>query len=327
MNNCLRGATLAASLIFVASAAFAEDHPLIGRYQGSEQVGDKTTEYDETYMITGPVVDTPRDVKGPGWSLLEGRIRYLYYKVPSGISALAMQRNYVESLTANGVTIVLDCAVAKGDCFTDGKPQPGVSLALLLDTPVDMPPIEGRVVRNVVKDNKARYLYGYKDEKGGRTHISMAISGGTQLPGYVIVKVVENAAMPTNQIVVVSADRLRQELAEKGLVNLYGITFEFDKADIRPESAAQLQQIANLLTADASLTLDVVGHTDNQGGADYNLDLSIRRAKAVVAALSGTYGVDAARLTPAGKGVQQPVASNETEEGRAQNRRVELLKR
>ncbi len=327
MNTCLRGVAIAASLVFMAQSALAADHPLIGRYQGSEQVGDKTTEYDETYMITGPVVESPRDVNGPGWSLLEGKIRYLYYKVPSGISALAMQRNFVENLKANGVSIVLDCAVSKGDCFTSGKPQPGVYLALLLDTPVNMPPIEGRVVRNVIKDDKARYIYGYKDEDGGRTHISMAISGGTELPGYVIVKVVENAQMPTSQIVVVGADKMQQALAENGLVNLYGITFEFDKADIRPESAAQIQQIADLLAADPGLMLDVVGHTDNQGGADYNLDLSNRRAQAVVAALVGQYGVDAARLTPVGKGLQQPVASNESEEGRLQNRRVELLRR
>ena len=310
-----------------ASVALAADHPLIGRYQGSEQVGDKQAEYDETYMITGPVVGSPRDVKGPGWSLLEGRIRYLYYKVPSGISALAMQRNFTENLKANGVSIQLDCSVAKGDCFVDGKPQSGVYLALLLDTPVNMPPIEGRVVRNVVKDDKARYIYGYKDEAGGRTHIAMAISGGTELPGYIIIKVVEGAEMPTNQIVVVEADALSRELADKGLVDLYGITFDFDKADIRPESSVQLEQIARLLKADPALTLNVVGHTDDKGGDVYNLDLSTRRARAVTQSLSDQYGVDPARLTPVGKGSQQPLASNATEEGRAKNRRVELVRR
>lgn len=327
MRVSLFALTVSAILASFAPGVSAADHPLIGRYQGSEQVGDKTTEYDETYMITGPVVASPRDVKGPGWSLLEGRIRYLYYKLPSGISALAMRRNFVDSMKEKGVTVQFDCAVAKGDCFVNGEPEPGVSLALLLDTPVNMPPIEGRVVRNVVKDDKARYIYGFKDEAEGRTHIAMALSGGTELPGYIIIKVVEGAEMPTNQIVVVEADALRKELTDKGLVNLYGITFDFDKAEIRPESSAQLEQIARLLKADPSFALDVVGHTDDRGGADYNLDLSRRRAQAVTQELSGRYGVEPARLTPIGKGAQQPVTNNATEEGRAKNRRVELVRR
>ena len=79
-----------------------------------------------------------------------------------------------------------------------------------------------------------------------------------------------------------------------------------------------------LLTSQPDLKLRIVGHTDNQGSADYNLDLSRRRAASVVAALVSQYGVDADRLTAEGAGMTQPVASNDTEEGRAKNRRVEL---
>ena len=73
------------------------------------------------------------------------------------------------------------------------------------------------------------------------------------------------------------------------------------------------------------LKVKIVGHTDNKGTADYNLDLSSRRAANVVAALTGSYGVAADRLSSEGAGLTQPIASNDTEEGRAKNRRVELV--
>ena len=72
--------------------------------------------------------------------------------------------------------------------------------------------------------------------------------------------------------------------------------------------------------------LNVVGHTDNVGGLDYNKDLSERRAASVVAYLTAQHGIDAARLTSIGAGMTSPIATNDTEEGRAKNRRVELVK-
>jgi hypothetical protein len=86
-----------------------------------------------------------------------------------------------------------------------------------------------------------------------------------------------------------------------------------------------LEQIFQLLQSQPQLRLAVVGHTDNQGGANYNMQLSTQRAQSVVASLVGDYGVAAGRLEPSGRGYTQPVASNDTEDGRAQNRRVELI--
>lgn len=85
-------------------------------------------------------------------------------------------------------------------------------------------------------------------------------------------------------------------------------------------------EIAGLLKQNPQWKIYIVGHTDNVGTYDYNMDLSQRRAKAVVTALTAQYGVQAARLRAAGVGPVAPVASNESEEGRAENRRVELAK-
>jgi len=111
----------------------------------------------------------------------------------------------------------------------------------------------------------------------------------------------------------------------KGSVAIYGILFDFDKDVIKPESKPQLDEIASLLTSKPDLKLKIVGHTDNQGAADYNLSVSQRRAANVVAALTGVYGIAADQLSSEGAGMTQPVAPNDSEEGRANNRRVELV--
>ena len=107
----------------------------------------------------------------------------------------------------------------------------------------------------------------------------------------------------------------------------YGSHFDTDKAEIKPGSEKSLEEIARLLKQDPKLTLLVVGHTDSTGDIPHNMALSEGRAKAVVAALTGTHGIAAARLSAFGCGPLAPVASNDTDEGRAKNRRVELVKR
>lgn len=106
---------------------------------------------------------------------------------------------------------------------------------------------------------------------------------------------------------------------------LYGIYFDTGKAEIKPESEPAFGEITKLLQADPKLKLYVVGHTDNVGVFDYNLKLSKDRADAVVKALTGKYEIAAARLQPFGAGPVAPVESNTTEDGRAKNRRVELV--
>jgi OOP family OmpA-OmpF porin len=104
---------------------------------------------------------------------------------------------------------------------------------------------------------------------------------------------------------------------------LRGVNFDFDKANIRPDAAPILKEAATILKDNATLKVSVEGHTDAKGSDDYNLKLSMRRAAAVKAFLVKE-GVAEGRLSTRGLGESQPVASNETDDGRAQNRRVEL---
>lgn len=131
----------------------------------------------------------------------------------------------------------------------------------------------------------------------------------------------------TQNMVTVKADEMARSIASSGRVALYGILFDTNKAEIKSESQPALEEIAKLLHADAKLALHVVGHTDYVGSYDTNLGLSKRRADAVVAALTTTYGIGSGRLTAGGVANLAPVAVNTTEEGRAKNRRVELVPR
>ena len=105
-----------------------------------------------------------------------------------------------------------------------------------------------------------------------------------------------------------------------------GIYFETGKSELKPESAQAIAEVAKLLKEDAGLKLYVVGHTDNAGALEGNMKLSQDRAQSVVQALVRTHGLEAARLKAYGDGPYAPVASNDSEDGRAKNRRVELVK-
>jgi outer membrane protein OmpA-like peptidoglycan-associated protein len=109
-------------------------------------------------------------------------------------------------------------------------------------------------------------------------------------------------------------------------VDVYGIYFDFASDAIRPESEPILKEIADVLARNAEWTLSINGHTDNIGGDTSNLDLSRRRSEAVRKALTERYAIAPARLTTSGYGASQPKATNDTIEGRAQNRRVELIR-
>ncbi len=310
-------------------AASSQDHPLLGRYADSKQVGYKVDAYDEARIITGPFDErTKTEQQGPGWTLVEGKVTTLYYRLPDGRSSLEALRNYEASLKANGFEIAFTCSTEAGNCFTEGQGYPGIFLGLALDGKTDMPKLQlGDVVRNYFGNGNGRYLYARLNRPGGVVHASLAFSDDANRGRVVIARIIETGKMDTGMIKVTDASQLGRDLNDKGRTNVYGILFDFNKAEVKPESQPQLAAIAELLTRNPGLKLDVVGHTDNQGGAGYNLKLSDMRAFSVVAELSLRYTIDRARLNPLGKGLDQPVASNADEAGRALNRRVELVRR
>jgi outer membrane protein OmpA-like peptidoglycan-associated protein len=127
------------------------------------------------------------------------------------------------------------------------------------------------------------------------------------------------------QEVVATAEVMNKDIMTSGHVSIYGIYFDTAKADIKPESDEAIAEIAKMLQNNLALKLYVVGHTDNVGSFDANIKLSQERAQAVTRELTGKYHIAAERLKPHGVASLAPVASNDTEEGKQKNRRVELV--
>lgn len=138
-------------------------------------------------------------------------------------------------------------------------------------------------------------------------------------------RIVERQAM--DQTIQANAATWLSDLATTGHAAVYGIYFDTDKAEIKPESEPALAEMAKLLKGNPAVNVFIVGHTDNTGTFEHNMKLSMDRATSVVNALVAKHGVAAARLKPYGVASLAPVAPNKAEDGRAKNRRVELVER
>lgn len=124
----------------------------------------------------------------------------------------------------------------------------------------------------------------------------------------------------------VGAPDTRNKLITEGKFVTSGITFDVNSDKIKPESNGVLKEIAAALSENPDVKVKIIGHTDSDGDAAKNLDLSKRRAASVKAALSSNYNIDASRMETDGMGASKAVADNKTTEGKAQNRRVEFIK-
>jgi len=187
---------------------------------------------------------------------------------------------------------------------------------------------KAQVVRNInTALHTAGYIFDY-DSGGygdltvhmGKTWIYESVGGGGQYEQIVVIET------KLEQLVTANAAELSSGLTSNGHAVVNGILFDTGKADIKPESADALKEVVKVLQQDPKLKLYVVGHTDNVGALAGNMELSRQRAAAVVRELTTKYSVAAVRLQAYGDGPYAPVTSNDTEDGRAFNRRVELVK-
>jgi outer membrane protein OmpA-like peptidoglycan-associated protein len=296
-----------------------KDATLLARYPGSVLYGADQKAFEEAVLPIGP--SPPEGAEAavtPKTVTLSGKRTRLFYLAPKERSALEVFANYRQALQKLGMSELWSCTEAA--CGAEFLSQSRDVLHLgLSNTP--------EASLGFVLGERPRYVLSRPQRPQGDLHIMVLAADLTdqQRPA-VFVVIVESKPMEAG-LVTVSAGMLEQRLASDGKVVLYGIPFDFDKAVIRPESKPQLAQIAELLRAQSELKLTITGHTDNQGAADYNQKLSERRAQAIVAELSGGFGIAADRLSAQGIGGSAPVASNDTEEGRSRNRRVELIKR
>ena len=283
----------------------SKDHPLITRYPGSVITEYRYSQFDEATL---PLGKTNSDGVPAKSEHLEGKITRIVYESPAHRSMLEVYRNYESALAKAGFQTLFTCVNNEG-CNNKG---PVITTAAGQD---DWDWGSGQ-----------RYIAAKAPKSSGDVYVALHVGQwsnpdtGVQVVLYVIeVKPMEGG------LVTVNAAALASDITATGHSSVYGIYFDTGKADVKSESDAAMNEIAKLLQQKPGLKLMVVGHTDNVGQLAANMDLSKRRADAVVKALTTHYGIAASRLIAEGAGPLAPVASNHTEDGRAKNRRVELV--
>jgi OmpA-OmpF porin, OOP family len=291
-----------------------QDHPLITRFPGSDVKTRDVKEFDE---ISLPASRTRRKAITPSQYTsevektirLEGKITRLVYTNPTGRSSLEIFRSYEQALTKAGFQVLFTCGGT--ECGDPG-------------TNDDVPAVGRWCVQGLDCSEVMRYVAAKLPRDTGDVYVAVKVLINGYSTGGTVVNVVELRPM-TKDLVKVNAEAMRSDITTAGHTPIYGVYFDTGKADIKPESDTTLAEIVKLLQANATMKLHVVGHTDNVGTSAANMELSRRRAAAVVAALVSRYKIAADRLDSAGVGPFSPVTTNRTEEGRAKNRRVELV--
>jgi OmpA-OmpF porin, OOP family len=291
-----------ASFLNIATPVFAEegkDHPMVSRYPGTTISHYDFKEFEEAQLL----LSKPYEV-GNKWVAdkvlpVEGQVTYIHYDKPNTVSALQIFRNYQTSLSKSGFK----------ELFVCNRPCTETNLGDFKEL------LKARgLYLNYSTDNQ--YIAAQK----GNVYVSMFVNDGG-----IWQFVIEQGQMDTGKIKVTGNSPIANALSQSGRVDVYGLTFDTGKSSLKPSSKATLTELSQILNDNPQLNLDVIGHTDNVGNAESNLKLSQERSDAVIAALASEYGINPTRLNPIGKGQSQPISSNDTEKGKATNRRVEFV--
>jgi OmpA-OmpF porin, OOP family len=270
------------------------DHPVLSRYPGSRIQAYSQVDFDEYPLALGVADNAPSNIER-----IEGTVTKIRYVNPPERSALEIYRNYEQALAGAGFETLWSCAA--DDC---GRAMNWNAL-------------NGLTASGGPRDIRYLTVRGRVEEK--IVSVALAVNSGNTT-----VHVVESKAMDAG-LVTASAAELGAGIDRDGHISVYNIYFDTGLAKIRSESAPALVEVARMLNDRPDLKLMVVGHTDSTGTFDLNMRLSAERAAAVVEALTASHGIAANRLAAHGAGPLAPVASNRSEEGRAKNRRVDLV--
>jgi outer membrane protein OmpA-like peptidoglycan-associated protein len=307
----------------------ASDHPKVPRIEGTFIVGHDYTDFDEGVFV--------REFKKKELitDTAEGKRTRIVYRGPDSISTLGILRNYQKALADLGnVTEIFSCRnescpVNLGEVFiwsdSNQLKTPFNESSVLYDNPNYISD-QSYWYASVKSANTFYSVSLYSAERSNRTSY-MGKSSWPSLGQHLIhLEIVESDEFEAT-LEFVEAKEIASSITETGHIALYGIQFDFDSDALKPDSAPVLEEIAKAMAETPGLKLYVVGHSDNEGTLQYNQDLSTRRAKSVVTELTSHHGIESGRLVALGVGPAAPVASNDSEDGRALNRRVELVKR
>jgi OmpA-OmpF porin, OOP family len=276
---------------------------IISLFEGSTKIYDDDIGFETHYYLTGPT----------SHKAVDGKIRRQFCELPDGVSAYEVIKNYEKAIQSKGGEIVYISQDVKRYKQEDGEwyyyMRDGFAKGRKEHTKI----VHGHFVSHLAN----KYVVGKIATTENDIFISVAAADGY----YEVVTVIAEPMDMDN----VTLSVLNEGIADKGKIAIYDIYFDTGKSEVKNESNSALAIITDFLKENPDKKFIVVGHTDNTGDFNANITLSNDRAKAVIEKLVTEYGVEQAQLIPYGVGSVSPQMSNATDEGKARNRRVELV--
>ncbi len=304
-------------------AAGSKDHPLVTRYKGSCIIGYEQRAFDEFTLPLGKQVKDPQGKEPLARAQhVEGKYTRILYVLPEDRSSLEVFRNHENALLQAGFVRLFGCS--QDEC--------GKSFNRVMYPQKRRLKNRGQMTEYAFSFPKdQRYMAAKLSRPEGDVFVSLYVAvetfnhfKETKDKALTLIEIVETKGMEKG-MVKVDAAAMGSDIDKTGHVAIYGIYFDTDKTDIKPASEPTLQEMAKLLNQKPAMKVYIVGHTDNVGAFAHNQALSQKRAEAVVKELVAKHKVGQARLAAKGVASLAPVAPNKTEEGRAKNRRVEMV--
>jgi outer membrane protein OmpA-like peptidoglycan-associated protein len=296
------------------------EHPLISRYPGQEIRWQEIDNNRPFRIPVGPV--TGYRTIGD-WIDTTGRVTRTFYALEGERTASEVFRNYQQSLEAEK----FDVYGARFDATRGGADIGSRSWlnVYLAQNPLKQPGEAATQAAGTATQGGAGAIVARKQRAAGDVYVVINVEQHAEQYVGTLIDIVEVQATEVG-LVAIDPEAIGRDIEDKGRVVLTGIVFEYDRAALKAESEAALAATTSYLEQHQDMCFFVVGHTDGKGTFAYNAKLSADRAQSVVDALSSR-GIDARRMSAHGVGPLAPVFSNNSDGGRAHNRRVELVQR
>jgi OmpA-OmpF porin, OOP family len=327
-------AVILMSPVMAKDAAGGKDHPILKRIEGSEIIWSKVAKFNEMSISLERIEfdSEAQKFKPSKKEKAEGEQTTLYYKLPGETSTLEAVRQYEADLKPAGYETIF---TAENDKLDDGYNR------FATETYPITKSVDALNYLHEFNHTEKRYMALKGQGKSGNTiyvtlyaFVLQDVSVGFDeirdqhklAKGQTLVRVdvLETKAMAA-RMTVVKADEITQSIEKTGRIAIYGVLFDTDQAELKPDSADSLAEMAKAIKESVGQKFLIVGHTDNVGDFAHNQVLSQKRATAVTAELTVKYQIPAASMFAVGVGMAAPVAPNTEEAGRTKNRRVEIV--
>jgi outer membrane protein OmpA-like peptidoglycan-associated protein len=295
-----------------------KDHPALSKYEGADIIAYQVQDYAPYVLGTGPQEEKDEEFRGhrryfSEFVDLEGKVTRIQYAVNIEEGIFKVFKNYEQALKQAGYQIL----------FTTSDQESSWPFwnETVYHHEWGINPVRGDQFRDPFGRNGFRFLSAKGTYRGNNIYFAIFINPD-QDDIIITQDVIEINPMESG---LVTAAKIKEDIELSGFVSIYGIYFDTDKAVIKEDSIPALKEIALFLKNHSDKKYYIVGHTDNVGNLSYNMDLSQKRAEAVMEALVQEHGIDELQIEAYGVASLAPVTSNATETGKAKNRRVELV--